>query len=250
MKSYLQILQNHEIENNSFDLLADYFVNKKSPLTKEFCEGERYLPSFILLKQLHAKFKPICRSDSELNDLFMNAIICSKIFYAGIIDLVKRSKSNLADFDQNFEKDIEPLGQSLINLLVSIRYRIMLANIYSEKLEARKKGLYAISKKIYSRIYNLLYKVSLIIGAHNGLGRKLYYILTISVISLFWILNFIFLHNLYPIVSTVINIIAGTLILLLSVVNYPLWDFGKIDISGKNIVSYKYRLFFNNKTKT
>jgi hypothetical protein len=35
-------------------------------------------------------------------------------------------------------------------------------------------------------------------------------------------------------------------IIVAAIIIYPIGDFGKIDISGTNVVAYKYKLFFNN----
>lgn len=250
IKNYLKALNKYENENHSFDLLLEYLTQKNSDLTKFYCEGEIHLPSFILIKKLHKEFSTYSKIDQELDNLFSMAVNTSKIFYSKLWVLIYESKQSSFSFDQIFEENIQPIGQQLINLLVNIKYKIKVIRIQSIKqerssIQPQKENLLLLQKLISTYFGDILYKITLLKSTHHTLIKRLYYALIISSIGSFWLINFLFLDSFSPISSTFINIIAGVAIVIMSIVTYPIGDFGKIDISGRNIVAYKYKTFFN-----
>lgn len=252
IKCYLKAIQYYEEQNSCFALLIDYLKDKKSTLPKLYCEGKIHLPSFMILRKIHYEYQKHSRMDHELNRLFESSIHCSKLFYSKLITLVVESRSSAYSFEKQFEQRIQPLGQQLINLITNIKYRIKLVEL--EKLKKESTGFITFAKKlpnlfkiVYSSLSNLVYKVTLLQSTHPSLAKKLYYFSITSVIILFWVVNFILLgHRIPPIASAFINIVSGLAVIVTAIILYPIGDFGKIDISGINVVAYKYKLFFNN----
>lgn len=250
MRNNLKALQEYEVTNKSFELLCNFIAVKNSNLVKRFCNGDLYLPSFILLKKLQEKFSDLVIEDEELKALFINAIECSKLFYARTVTLTKNSTDLDNDFDGSFKKEVQPLGQQLINLLMNIKYRIRVVRLKRQK--AAKKGLMRYIDKISSfmspfqvAINNFIYKISLLQSSYYGLARKVYCFIVILVIVSFWTINSLFLHNIHAFSITFINTVFCLVITILAMITYPVGYFGKIDINGKGIVAYKYRIFFN-----
>jgi hypothetical protein len=252
IKSYLKAIQYYEEQNNCYSLLIDYLKEKKSTLPKLYCEGKIYLPSFMILRKIHYEYQQHSQADPELNRLFESSIHCSKLFYSKLVALVVESRSSNISFETRFEQRIQPLGQQLINLITNIKYRIKLVEL--KKVEKESSGFVTLTNKLsnlgkiaYSSLSNLVYKVTLLQSTHPALAKRLYYFSITSVIILFWGANFMLLgHKIPPVASAFINIVSGMAIIVAAIIIYPIGDFGKIDISGTNVVAYKYKLFFNN----
>lgn len=251
MKQYLKALQEYEAGNDRFSQLCHYMSVRNSSLIKQYRDGVVNLPSFIMIKKLHNKYADLCSQDEELNNLFLNATECSKLFYARTTDLIKSSKRNGEEFETSFGRVAQPLGQRLINLLVNIKFRIRVAR-YKRQVKPDNEiskiflRLSAITEPINCWVNNIIYKASLIQSTHHRLTKKLYYgVVALAILSLI-LMNSLF----YQKFSLTAIVVANTLLCILlgtaAVIMHPGGDFGKIDISGKNIVAYKYRVFFNN----
>jgi hypothetical protein len=253
MKQYLNALQEYEKRNNSFSLLCQFMALKNSNLKKQYQSGTINLPSFMLIKQLHSKYSELAGSDEELNNLFLNAVECSKLFYSKTLSLLGISKRRGNDFDLMFSKEAQPLGQRLINLLTNIKYRIRFARL---RRQSTSNGeINKIFNKISSTInpitcwFNkIIYKASLIQSAHHRLTKKIYYVVMSSAIFCLIIMNYFLVNNLPLLLTVAGNLFLCLLVLVGIIIMRPLGDFGKIDISGKNIVAYKYKVFFNNQS--
>lgn len=251
MKQYLKALQEYEKNNNRFDLLCQYMALKNSNLVKNYRDGAVNLPSFMLIKKLHTKYFELSSQDEELNNLFLNAIECSKLFYARTMTLIKLSNNKGENFELTFSKEAQPLGQRLIHLLVNIKFRIRIVRLkrqFKSKDEFSQiiSKLSVITNPAICWVNNLIYKASLIQSTHHRLTKKLYHVTVITAI-----LALILMNTLLPEHSSLSIIITTNALLCLllgtaAVIMHPGGDFGKIDISGKNIVAYKYRVFFNN----
>lgn len=251
MKQYLKALQEYEISNDRFNHLCHYMSVRNSSLIKQYRDGVVNLPSFIMIKKLHSKYSELCSQDEELNNLFLNATECSKLFYARTTTLIKNSKRNGEEFEISFGRVAQPLGQRLINLLINIKFRIRVARFRRQTKSNNEISkifhrLSQITEPINCWINNAIYKASLIQSTHHRLTKKLYYlVVTVAILSLI-LMNSLFYQqfSLTSIVTanTLLCVFLGTA----AVIMHPGGDFGKIDISGKNIVAYKYRVFFNN----
>ena len=251
MKQYLKALQEYETNNARFSQLCHYMSVRNSSIIKQYRDGVVNLPSFIMIKKLHSKYADLCRRDEELNNLFLNAIECSKLFYVRTTELIKSSKRNGEEFETSFGRVAQPLGQRLIYLLVNIKFRIRVARFKRQvkpdnEISKIFLRLSAITEPINCWINNIIYKASLIQSTHHRLTKKLYYgVVVLGILSLV-LMNSLF----YQEFSLTAIVVANTLLCILlgtaAVIMHPGGDFGKIDISGKNIVAYKYRVFFNN----
>ena len=204
-----------------------------------------------MIKKLHNKYSELCSQDEELNNLFLNAIECSKLFYIRTLTLVKGSRTNGEEFEFSFEQTAQPLGRRLINLMINIKLRIRIAR-FKRKAKSNNeiskifRVLYRVTEQINCFINNIIYKASLTQSTHHKLTKQLYYVtIAISILSLI-LTNSVFHQDLSrPAIitaNTLLCILLGTAALIMR----PGGDFGKVDISGKNIVAYKYRVFFNN----
>jgi len=251
MKRYLKALQEYEENNGRLGMLCHYMSVRNSNLIKQYRDGVINLPSFMLLKKLHNKYSQLSKQDEELNNLFSNAIECSKLFYLRTMDLVDSSKRKREKFELVFSKEAQPLGQRLINLLINIKFRIKVARLNRKSQFNNEFGrifnrISAFINPVTCWINNILYKASLIQSSHHRQTKKLYHVVVIaSVLSLLFI-NSLLSAKLPDILMTAINIFLCVLVTTMSVIMYPGGSFGKIDISGKNIVAYKYKVFFNN----
>ena len=250
MKQYLKALQEYEENNDRLKMLCHYLAVRNSNLIKQYRDGAINLPSFMLLKKLHNKYSALSTQDAELNNLFLNAIECSKLFYARTTDLVDRSKRKREEFETIFSKEAQPLGQRLINLLINIKFRIRVARLkrksqFDNDFSQMFKRISAFINPVTCWINDILYKASLIQSAHHRLTTKLYYLVIIaSVLSLLFI-NSLFSDQLPHSLVITINIFLCVLLTTVAVIIHPGGNFGKIDISGKDIVAYKYKVFFN-----
>lgn len=251
MKNYLGALQEYENSNNSFGLLCNFIAVKNSNLIKLYCNGEMHLPSFILLKKLQMKFLDLIDEDEELKMLFANAIKCSKLFYVQTIEIIKDTNNSEEKFEYTFAQKSQPLGQQLINLLLNIKYRIRMVRL--RRQSPKKEGmmqwvdrLTTLATPLFNTVNNFVYKIKLIQSTHNSLTRKLYYLIIIMALIGFWAINSLFLNDISAISTTLINLVFCMAITVLAVAIHPVRHFGQIDITGKNIVAYKYKVFFNN----
>jgi hypothetical protein len=253
MKQYLKALQEYEKRNNRFALLCRFMALKNSNLTKQYRDGTINLPSFLLIKQLHAKYSDLTNSDEELNNLFLNAKECSKLFYSKTLSLINVSKRSGNDFDLMFSKEAQPLGQRLINILTNIKFRIRVARLKRQTNQNGKFGkilrrINSIVNPITCWVNNIVYKASLIQSAHHRLTKKLYYIAMTAAIFSLITMNYLLLDKLPFLLVITSNVFSCLLLSIGTIIMRPLGDFGKIDISGENIIAYKYKVFFNNQS--
>ncbi|NRB11466.1 MAG: hypothetical protein HRU35_07665 [Rickettsiaceae bacterium] len=253
IKSYFRALLEYEEKEKSLELLKSYFLTKKTNLPKKYRQGKIYLPSFILIKKLRTEYAELVANDTELKQLFDNAIKTSKLFYLNLINLVISSNKNSVDFVKRFEQDIQVIGQKLTNLLVNIKYRIKLNSLCFKKKNSNE--LKSVFNKIPNLLinifyffYNMLYKLTVIHSKYPKFTKKLYYLATTTIIFFVWVINFIIFKNISTIPSAFIDIISSIVIIIVSILISPINNFGEIDISGKNIVAYNYKTFFNNYT--
>lgn len=252
IKSHVKAIHKYENQVGMFDLLVTYFLKKNSSIASAFCEAEYYLPSFILLKKLKGKYSNLCTEDDELNNLFNSAIECSKLFYSQAINIVKKDGANNDKYESSFENQAQPMGQQLINLLANIKYRIRIVRLKKTREEASSKRslayfLFYYFQGLLSIVNNLIYKVTLFASSNLTAARRVYFSTILGTILVFWLINFLFLNSFSPISSAFINVFVGIGVVLLAIATYPLGDFGKKDISGRNIVAYKYKVFLIDK---
>lgn len=248
MKLYIKALLDCEKNNNSFELLCNFITLKQSCLLNLYCDGKINLPSFILLKKLKEKYSDLARSDEELNSLFENAIECSKIFYSQTLKII--GTENIK-FENLFSQQAKPIGQQLINLLVNIKFRVRLIRL--NRQSPKKPGIMYILQKVtilinYLRtIFNgILYKASLFQSTNYKYTPIIYLTSVLFTLSIILVTVDYFISNLSVIETTGINITFGILIVITAILFYPVRHFGKTDINGKDVIAYKYRVFFNN----
>jgi hypothetical protein len=51
-------------------------------------------------------------------------------------------------------------------------------------------------------------------------------------------------------IAILLSIVESILMVVFAIISYPANDFGKMDISGKNFIAYKYKAFLNNPINT
>lgn len=247
-KYHLKSIKDYEKENNSLQTLNKFFLDSKSDTILSYCDGSLYLPSFMMLKQIQLKYDALCNQDSELNNLFLSAIQCSKLFYYNLINLSEcAEKLDSNKYEEEFERVVEPLGQQLINILNNIKYRIKIVKLKNARISLNSKSsifysLFTIFNIIFSSINNFAYKWTLLVTMDHIFFRKAYYVIIATIIITIWIAGFMFFDDIAPISTAFINIISSISILLFAISSYPIGDFAKKDISGKNMVAYKYKL--------
>lgn len=253
LKEYISHINEFETEHNSFDQMVAYFSDKDTTLPVNLCEGEVFLPSFILLKNLKNNYSELCELDRELNSLFRTAIHCSKLFYLKTIELIENEsvKPNYK-YEERFEKITQPLGQRLVNLLANIKYRIKIVELKKVSMHDKtQNSLWCLFSDLmgglYTSVANIKYKITLYTASNHDLVRKFYYSFMFSIILLFWLYDYFMLDDVSLGPSIFLGAIFSIIVVLLAIISYPIGDFGKKDISGKNIVAYKYKVLLNNR---
>lgn len=256
LKDYLVSIKKLEEEQKRYSQLVEYFIDNNSNLLVNFCEGEVFLPSFMVLKKLKNKYSKLCVIDNELNNLFDMVIHCSKIFYLKSIKLVKRDSIKFNyNYERKFEKKVQPIGQRLINLLANIKYRIKVVRSRNYKLKNSEQNIIfffvrKLSSPICTAINQLKYKITLKTSSSPSMMRGFYYMMILTVIMMFWMYDYFVLDDIPLMQSMFLCIIFGVVVVLIAIASYPMGDFGKKDISGKNIVAYKYKVLLNNINNT
>jgi hypothetical protein len=76
--------------------------------------------------------------------------------------------------------------------------------------------------------------------------KKLYHVVIIASVLGLLFMNSLFSDQFSNFFVVSVNIILCALLATVAVIMHLGGNFGKIDISGKNIVAYKYKVFFNN----
>lgn len=253
LKEHLKSIRKLEKEQSSYDLIIEYFSDDSSNLLTRLCDGDAFLPSFMLLKELKSTYHELCTADSELLNLFNAAIKCSKLFYLKTIDLVEHESYEINNkYQDKFEKATQPIGQRLVNLLSNIKYRIKvvkLRNLASQN--SKTLTPYYLWRNfvgiLSSVIAHIQYIITLATSSNQGMVRKFYYSGMLCSIIAFWAYNYVFLNDISSVSSIFLGIISGIVVVLLAIISYPMGDFGKKDISGRNMVAYKYKLLLNNR---
>lgn len=253
LKEHLKSIRKIEQEQRSYDLMIEYFSSDTSSLPTGLCEGAAFLPSFMLLKELKSAYHELCKADSELLNLFNTAIKCSKLFYSKTTELVESESSDINNkYEHMFEKLTQPIGQKLINLLANIKYRIKVVRLKNCASQNSKTITpyylwQSFTVRLYSAIAHIQYMITLATSSNQGMVRKFYYSSMLCSIIAFWAYNYAFLNDLSSVSSIFLGIISGIVVILLAIISYPMGDFGKKDISGRNMVAYKYKLLLNNR---
>lgn len=242
-KNHLKAITSHEEETGVFDIMISYLMNDNNLLIKQICEGEVFIPSFILLKELQQYYSALYHDDHEIDRIFDNLIECSKIFYYNLTE--NNNITNLNKYQHVFEKKIQPLGQQIIDLLVNLKYRIHLIDYYRDSLLSLKNKDNIIRRSFYN-LNQVLYKITLMRLLYHKMTKKLYYLLICFLFVVFWLVDFNAFSKASIALYMFINIMLGVGLIILTVVSNPLGDFGTKDIDGKSIVAYKYKTFLNN----
>ena len=250
MRTYVKALHEYEDDTNGLELLCNFVNMGKSNLVTQYCQGSIYLPSFILLKKLRERFLELVSVDKELDILFVRAIKCSKLFYSRTIALTKNTADKVP-FEDLFKQTAQPIGQQLINLLFNIKYRIRLVRLRRQTNKRAKiinslSKLGAVTVPLVRLINDGIYKLSLMQSAHHSLTKKLYYFIIGIILIGFWTIDSLCLDAVSIISTIIVNIIFCLAITILAINAPPIENFSYIDITGKNIVAYSYKLFFNN----
>ena len=241
-------MSNYEIKNNSLQLLLQ-ILSKNHDLTKKYCNGELYLPSFITIKKAKNYYLEYCKEDKELDQLFVMAINYSKLFYVKLFRLIQE-KNIQYQYETLFESRAEPFGQKLVNTITNIRLRIkMIKSAKIKSLEkARVKNVFSLFtvKNQLTKLINLtMYKLSLYLSINQKVTKILYYFSATCLICLVLYISFVLNHNDLSIFDRFISSFFAIVILLVTIFSYPLNDFALRDISGKNIVAYRYKTLLN-----
>ncbi len=255
--NYLKAIEDYEKTNQHLGLLISYLNNVRTDLPTLYCEGKIYLTSYMLIKKLYSELSIIASTDNEFHNLLRESINCSKLFYSQLLELIKQSHNNTINFELEFEHKIQPLGQKFINLLKSIKFRLLIIKTKSENLQGSPSIYDYISLKrikevwkqkkyaLYQNIYYLIYKTSLVQVFNHTIFKKAYYFTTLMLIAFSWVVNFTVIPgDVYT--SMLLSIIMSIVLIVFAIISYPVSDFGKIDISGKNFIAYKYKAFLNN----
>lgn len=243
-KHHLVLIREYENQIKLFDLINDYLNDNNATLIKQICYGEILLPSFILLKNLYNKYKLLCKEDLEVRQIFLNLIECSKIVYINLI--TGNWLTNTKQYEIDFEKEIQPVGQKIVDLLIHLKYRLRILNDCKKmKIQVEKRSKILVLYK--NCINQFIYKITLLRVMHHKAMKQLYYSIIASLAAGFWLADFSMLNNISIAVYVFTNIIVGIALLIIAMISDPIGDFGKVDISGKNIVAYRYKTFMNNK---
>jgi hypothetical protein len=251
-KKYLIAIKKHEDDSGVFELVKNYIDGHNNAIIKDICRGEIYLPSFVLWKKIKQDYSNLTDKDEELQRLFEEAIGYSKLYYlravAGI-DLQQKSlnkKRNQANsFEKYFQAEVKPLGQHLVNLIVNIKYRIIVVK-NNHTIKCTSSNIFNLFK-MQSVIKNsILYTINFFYLNNYVLAKRIYYG-TMALLALcFWLIDFSMLDNVSASLYIIINIIFAILSIIIIKYSKPAEEFGTLDISGRDEVTHKYKAFLNN----
>jgi len=244
-KQFLSALLETEQKQNAYGTLKNYFTNNSAKFViKLYCEGEKILPTFPLLKKLSLQWT--IYGDFELNKLFHKAIKYSKAYYNSLYELIQE-KNTLANFTKTFENKVQPLGQKLINIIISLRNRVkIVTQQLAYGLTIEKKILPNFRQKFHKLRDHLIYKLNVCKAKYAHIARLLYFFLVGIAVSGLSLANF--LYNFHPstLISVLINACLGLFIIIISILLYPFEEFEQRDISGQNLLALRYKaLYFN-----
>ncbi len=250
IKPYVYSLVQYEKNNNIKNLLINYFSGRNSDLINHYIDANIYLPSFILLKDIKKHLLAKYNNDKELNNLLNNAIKKAKNFSINLCKIKRFAKySKMQVFSKKFEKTVQPLGQKLINNLLSIRLRVkyLKANALYTKLKAqrREKLPESMTKLSFSYFSFIKYNLANFLTFNFNYIKQTYFVIILLCIITLWLVNDYYFHNLSTALSCFVNAFIAICTLLIAIALYPIGDFGKLDIDGNNSAAYNYKVFFN-----
>lgn len=248
MKKYLQAIQDYERNQKLYQRLQQYLSGGSMSLIKQFREGGVNLPSASLLKKLYQKYIDFCLLDRGLDDLFSKIVICAKLFYFKTINLSKNKTLSRKQFEKKFAIFIQPLGQKIINYLLAMRLRIKLILKNNHILVNTSNDKQKL-KLVKSFSNQLVHRLSLSQIQHKSVIYYGYYSLFIIIFAAIIVLNYLLANLLSQEIRIMFDLFIFGILAIFAVITYPSNNFGKIDISGKNITAYRYKLFFNNLTQ-
>ena len=223
-QNYSHRVLQKELQDTSKKILLEYLFGNNNDILKLYCNGKLLLPSPFLLQEISDDLNT--KINLELKNLFKRAIYLSKLFYDNVTPL--EQDKNTRDFENRFTQISKPIGQKLINILQSIKYKL--------------------SNSSNSCIAKGLYKISLIQVVNHKFVRRVYQIGSAIGAFLASVVSFI-AADVYgsTILSSFTGVASGLLFITISIAVYPIFDFAQIDISGKNTVAYIYKAMFCSK---
>jgi hypothetical protein len=258
-EKYLREIEMFEAHYGHLDILLKYIKSEDSDYIRYFCDGTILLPSPNLILKISSKLQSSgIVIDTKTRSILTRLYYFSKQFYDKFFSLIDNYKSSfkISDIYQQYEKEfgktLQPIGQKLINFLKAIKYRILLLNknILVDQVIKPKIGifgsfgyddfLFLLAKPFVKIIYLLS-----LVQAANHKAFKGVYSLSLYISALFLVYSFFTILLRADINSTTLlsfNLsIIGTNLSWHSI--YPITDFRKKDIYGKNMIAYKYKLF-------
>lgn len=231
--NYYRVIDSNHDDDYQLQCLDNYLNGiNNSNLLKLYCNAKMILPSVLVIQKLQKRFTIFIRQDNELDKMFNNLSLCTRLFYTQLMQINKQYIDNIHEFRADFESYVQPIGQQFIDTLFSIFNRIRLI----ESNTSYVKYL----------IHNLRYKFSKYQLTHHKFIQRLYYLLTIITIMFSCLMNVVLFNNIQQLFSIMLtNTFIGIAVVITSMIAYPINDFNDIDVSGNNLVAYKYKLLLN-----
>jgi hypothetical protein len=201
----------------------------------------------MLLKKVRDAQSDLLLCDEELKSLFTKAVLYSKLFYLKTITLIQTKNISCSQFEKYFSVHAQPIGQSLIEVIMKIKLRIKIAKIKAQNKKTANTSIFSnfkITKNSFINLFvrDIFFKVNILPFANYKLAKLLKLILALACL---WLINSYLIYNVSSSYKLFLNILyclsIGAIITLLN----PVKKFGNIDIYGKNIVAYRYQIFFN-----
>ena len=222
-----RLLTSHEgmQSKDNFSILLDC---KKDQLISDLCSGKKTLPT-----PRYFDYLSLYNQNENVEKLIFVAKETSQKFYLNTFSAALRFRDDFQEFSEYFQEHIQPLGQTIIDLMILI-------NMYEFDVELKKSGSF-FTKIINHTRLRLQQKL---VKKHK-LASSVNRVIMFFTITIFSLLSFYFAGNynslFLSIPAAAVTFISGT---ILSIALYKKHDFELTDISGRNLIAVKYRTAF------
>ncbi|MES2215470.1 MAG: hypothetical protein V4485_05620 [Pseudomonadota bacterium] len=242
-KNYLKAIEGYELRLGLLEYLVFFFNNDDEQVIQEICEGNVFLPTPKLLKNLLSYNSNVISFDEELSRLYENCITLSYKFYEYVIPAIIGAR---LDASKNFgtAPDLsKEYGQAFIVSLMQVKIRLGYLGINNLQTTAEQKYETYIRLEERARLYNnYTHKIIYLLKKMLAKAEIEVRVACIAMhIMLFCVIIYIDRAELISLASGIALIFTCYAF----IINHPLHSFEHTDISGRNLIAYRYRLRVN-----
>jgi len=231
IKRMMNLLRDTQELENYYDFLE----GNKHSLIDNLCKGEDILPppnffNELLEKNLNNKVTPYLQLAKEESNNFY-----SKVFLNGI-----NNADDFKDFSKEFTKELKPIGQKLINLMILLR-------LYRYHRELKNSNSYV--TRLFNKV-RIFAKQKLILN--QNLESIIFTYVSVLAATILTCASFFIAGGSKSIIpASVAATSVGMVGLILCLITHKPHNFEHLDVGGTNLVALKYRaLFYARNLKT